>query len=80
MTFSVLGGVNNGAGNASTRSFTPGKAIAKAALGEISGVQAYLAENGAVNASLSGDEVQVMLTELGGCCFSGNPSLKSASK
>ena len=75
----MLGGVNKGAGNATTRSFTPGKALAKAALGEISGVQAYLAENGAVNVTLTGDEVQVMLSQLGGCCFSGNPSLKPAS-
>lgn len=68
-----------GAGNEVTRSFTPGKALAKAALGELSGVKAYLAENGAVNVQLSLEEMQVLNREVGGDSFHGNPSLKGQS-
>jgi len=79
ITYSALGGVNKGAGNAVTRSFTPGKALAKAAVGELPGVKSYLAQNGAVNVQLDLEELQVLNREIGGCCYSGNPSLKASS-
>ena len=63
-TYSVLGGVNKGSGSAVTRSFTPGKALAKAALGSLQGVRNYLAENGAVNAQLDVGELLVLDREV----------------
>ena len=78
-TYSVLGGVNKGSGSAVTRSFTPGKALAKAALGSLQGVRNYLAENGAVNAQLDVGELLVLHREVGGSSFKGNPAQKQSS-
>jgi len=78
-TYSVLGGVNKGSGSAVTRSFTPGKALAKAALGSLQGVRNYLAENGAVNAQLDVGELLVLDREVGGSSFKGNPAQKQSS-
>merc|ERR1711907_146470 len=63
-----------------TRSFTPGKFLAKVCLGELPGVKTYLAERGDINVRLDEGELAVLQREVGGDCGRGNPSFKSQVK
>merc|ERR1712216_384101 len=61
-----------------TRSFTPGKFLAKVSSGELSGVKTYLAERGDINVQLDEGELAVLQREVGGDCRGGNPAFSGA--